>query len=399
MKYSIRAVSEAGTIENVIIDAVDIEQLNTLAIQQRLHVVSAREIRRRSYANVLKFNRAEKFVVSLFAEELHALLTAGLSLIEALRTLLEKEGKTTNRDAVKRIVMSLDSGTKFSAALSEQPGCFPPLFIGVIAASEKTNDLPKALKQYLEYDGRGRKLKEKIVSASIYPATLIFVGVFVTAFLAGYVVPKFAVVYEGSGREMPVMSALLLQFGAFVAAHFTEVLTAALILITAFTPYARHLFRRLGFLGIISCVPIFRAQAKLYELSKIYMMTGMLLNGGVPLTAALRTVQTSVPKFTGTKIELAQKQILEGQSASAAFATAGLSTAVSARLLKAGEQSGKLGSMLTKSAEFYDGEIGRWIDMFTRIFEPALMVLIGLVVGIIVILLYMPIFDLAGSIS
>jgi general secretion pathway protein F len=126
---------------------------------------------------------------------------------------------------------------------------------------------------------------------------------------------------------------------------------------------------------------------------------GMLLEGGITIVATLDTVQGMVSANIKKNLQLAKESIQCGMPLSAAFDAHQLTTPISLRMLRVGEKSGAMGNMLTQSAEFYDGEISRWIDRFTRTFEPLLMAVIGIIVGGIVVLLYMPIFDLAGSMS
>jgi general secretion pathway protein F len=125
----------------------------------------------------------------------------------------------------------------------------------------------------------------------------------------------------------------------------------------------------------------------------------MLLEGGIPIVSAMETVKGIVSSHIKQGLQAAKQSIEAGTPLSVAFEVNQLTTPISLRMLRVGERSGELGKMLTQSASFYDGEISRWIDRFTRTFEPLLMAGIGLIVGAIVVLLYMPIFDLAGSLS
>ena len=136
-----------------------------------------------------------------------------------------------------------------------------------------------------------------------------------------------------------------------------------------------------------------------FELARLYLALGTLLAGGLPILPALQLCDGLVTARTNLALQQAARRIREGQTASTAFEEAGLCTPVALRLMRVGERTGQLGDMLTRSARFHDGEIERFIARFTRSFEPLLMAAIGLVVGAIVVLLYMPIFDLAGSIQ
>jgi general secretion pathway protein F len=138
---------------------------------------------------------------------------------------------------------------------------------------------------------------------------------------------------------------------------------------------------------------------RIYQLSRLYLTLGMLLEGGIPIVAAMETACGTVSPAMRDSLLRARAAVQSGEPLSAAFLAQDLTTPISLRMLRVGERSGELGAMLTQSAAFYDGEISRWIDRFTRMFEPLLMAAIGVVVGTIVVLLYMPIFDLAGSLS
>jgi general secretion pathway protein F len=152
-------------------------------------------------------------------------------------------------------------------------------------------------------------------------------------------------------------------------------------------------------LSLASRLPSIAQRLKIYELSRLYLTMGMLMEGGIPAVHAMQTVAGMVSEKIRFQLLEARQKIESGESISAAFETHQLTTPISLRLLRVGEKTGDMGSMLMQSAAFYDGEITRWVDRFTRMFEPLLMAIIGIVVGLIVVLLYMPIFDLAGSIS
>jgi general secretion pathway protein F len=150
---------------------------------------------------------------------------------------------------------------------------------------------------------------------------------------------------------------------------------------------------------LLAVIPGTRPKLEVLEVSRLYLTLGMLLQGGLPIVPALQLARSVLPVARQSAIEHASKRIAEGEPLSDAFVATGLSTPVALRLLKVGERSGQLGAMLVRTAEFYESETTRWIERFTKAFEPALMAAIGLVIGLIVILLYMPIFDLAGSLQ
>jgi general secretion pathway protein F len=335
----------------------------------------------------------------LFSQELLALLSAGLGIVEALEALLEKESNPGTRSVLERLLGGLREGKRFSRVLAEQPDLFPPLYAGIVRAAEGTSDLPRSLARFIDYQQRVDIVRAKLISAAIYPVILLMVGAGVSAFLIGYVVPRFAEVYQGAGRDLPWMSKMLLNWGQFAASHGPLLAATAAVLLALALLGVRHLMKRGRLARLVQRLPGIGERVRIYELARLYLTLGMLAEGGIVIVQAIETVQGMVSPAVRLRLAAAKAAIESGLPLSAAFEAHGLTTPISLRMLRVGERTGDMGPMLTQSAAFYDGEISRWIDRFTRTFEPLLMAAIGLVVGAIVVLLYMPIFDLAGDMS
>jgi general secretion pathway protein F len=335
----------------------------------------------------------------LFSQELLALLTAGLGIVEGLEALLEKEANPATRSVLERLLGGLREGQRFSAVLAEQPDLFPPLYIGIVKAAEGTSDLPRSLSRFIDYQQRIDLVRGKLVSAAIYPCILLLVGGGVSMFLIGYVVPRFAEVYQGAGRDLPWLSQQMLNWGQFASGHTGLLLAIIAAVLTALVLGVRRLAGNGGVVRLLGRLPGIGERVRIYELSRLYLTLGMLSEGGITIVHAINTVQGMVSAGLRQNLQAARADIESGQPLSGAFDTHQLTTPISLRMLRVGERTGDMGPMLTQSAAFYDGEITRWIDRFTRTFEPLLMAGIGLVVGAIVVLLYMPIFDLAGDMS
>jgi general secretion pathway protein F len=138
---------------------------------------------------------------------------------------------------------------------------------------------------------------------------------------------------------------------------------------------------------------------RIYQLARFYRTLGMLLRGGIPIVPALDMVMGLLPTAMRPQLEAARADIRDGQSLSVAFDTRGLSNPVSLRMLRVGERTGQMGEMMERIAAFFDDDIAEAIDWFIRLFEPILMIVMGVVIGVIVLLMYAPIFELAGSIQ
>ena len=395
MQFAVRTLAPDMSIANIVVDAADALDARRQVEARGLFVSSIEPARGARLAG----QRGGKLSLVLFSQELLALLKAGLGIVEGLEALLEKEATPAARSVLERLLAGLREGKRFSAVLAAQPELFPPLYVGIVRAAEGTSDLPRALARYIDYQQRIDTVRAKIVSASIYPVILLMVGGGVSAFLIGYVVPKFAEVYHGAGRNLPWMSQLLLDWGQFASAHGSAIGLCALLLVCGAVAGVRRLLRGGGMAQLLARLPGIGERARIYELSRLYLTLGMLSEGGITIVNAIETVQPMVSGTVRKGLVAARAAIESGQPLSNAFEANGLTTPISLRMLRVGERTGEMGPMLTQSAAFYDGEIGRWIDRFTRTFEPLLMAAIGLVVGAIVVLLYMPIFDLAGDMS
>jgi general secretion pathway protein F len=271
--------------------------------------------------------------------------------------------------------------------------------VGIVRAAEGTSDLPRALERFIEYQQRIDTVRAKVVSAAIYPAILLLVGGGVSIFLMSYVVPRFAEVYQGAGRNLPWMSRVMLEWGQFAGNHAGALAAGFALAIGAAIAGVRRMMANGGIVRLLGRLPGIGERVRIYELSRLYLTLGMLTEGGITIVQAIETVQGMVSANVKSGLQLAKAAVEAGLPLSTAFEANALTTPISLRMLRVGERTGDMGPMLTQSAAFYDGEISRWIDRFTRTFEPLLMAGIGLIVGAIVVLLYMPIFDLAGEMS
>jgi general secretion pathway protein F len=393
MQYLVRALDAGQQVHTLLLDALDEADAHEQARAQRLVPLSVAPrpgVWRR---------RGDRFGLLLFAQELNALLSAGLSVIEALDALVEKDPQPAHRAVLARLAGQLRQGQRLSTALRQQPAVFPPLFVGVVQAAEGTSDLPRALSRYLDYETRMQAVRHKVSSAAIYPAILMVVGLAVSLFLLGYVVPRFAAVYDGAGRSLPWASQLLMQWGQFAGAHAGALAAAALAGAAAAMWWLRGVLASGGWWRALSVLPGARPKLQVLQLSRLYLTLGMLLEGGIPIQHALKLCTAVVDADRVAALDAVRGDVESGQPLSDSLQAHGMSTPVALRLLRVGEQSGQLGAMLMRTAAFYDDETGRWIDRFTKAFEPVLMAAIGIVIGLIVILLYMPIFDLAGSLQ
>ncbi len=334
-----------------------------------------------------------------FTQELVALLDAGLSLTESIETLSEKEADVGIKRTLEQIRNRLFEGQTLSTSLAELPGSFPPLYVATVRASERSGAIREALSRYVTYQQQVDVLRKSLVNASIYPAVLAVAGTLVTVFLLAYVVPRFSGIYEDLGSELPFASRMLMKWGQMLQAHGL----AIFLLFGATFAAAGYFFSRPGTRAAIgrqvARIPALGQQLRIYQLARLYRTVGMLLRGGTPAVSAFDMSAGLLSAAMRPALAAATLAVREGQSIANSLQHHGLTTPVAARMLRVGERSGNMGEMMERIAAFYDDELGRWVGFMTRLIEPVLMTVIGLIIGVIVVLMYFPIFELAGSIK
>lgn len=334
-----------------------------------------------------------------FAQEVLTLNKAGFSLVETLETLLTNEKNSLYKNVVIGILSRLKSGETFSQALAAFSDHFPSLFIESIRASEQTGDIPCALHRYLAYEEQVDTLKNQIIAASVYPLLLIASGFIVIVFMLGYVVPRLAGAYENVRGQAPALSQLLFAWGEIVNQHGSLVAFGGSGIISLTTYAAIRAYRHNHGFRLSCNLPVLGPYIRTYHLARLYRTIGMLLAGGTPLVNTLSMARGILPPTLQPALDSARHSILEGLSLSQAFASTGLATQVATRLFRVGERSGEMASIMEQIANFHDERLTQDIKQLIRLIEPMLMIVIGAVIGGIVILMYMPIFELAGSIG
>jgi len=393
VEFRIKALDASASVVSCVIDAVDEAEARRQLALRELKIISLEPVRR-----LRRLFQAPQLQIAVFSQQLVSLLEAGLSLVEALEALAQKESNAGTKHTLDRILARLYEGQTLAAAIAEHPATFPDLYVASVRASEKTGALREALTRYIAYQEQADTLRKTLVNACIYPAVLLVAGLLVTLFLMGYVVPRFSSIYEDVGTELPLASRLLLEWGKLIDAH-AALVTAGVVggLAGAIYGLARPTVRTAAG-AWLARIPAIGRQLHVYQLARLYRTVGMLVRGGMPAVPALRMSGGVVLAGARAAYAAATRAVSEGQSLADAMERNGLTTPVAARMLRVGERSGNMGEMMERIADFCDEELGRWVAVMTRLIEPVLMIVIGLVIGVIVVLMYFPIFQLAGSI-
>jgi general secretion pathway protein F len=347
----------------------------------------------------VRLSRHEAFPLRLFSQELAVLLGAGIPLLEAVVTLREKEGSAAAARALSAVEDRLRAGESFSAALSIRPEAFDALFVAVISSAERTGQLREALRSHAAYLAWTQSLRDRLVGASVYPLLLVFAGVAVVLFLMIYVVPRFAGLLDGVTGDMPAASRALLALGQWTGAHpLPSAVGAVALLASPWLAWQLPALRE-RLLAATWSMPVLGGRLHLLALARLYRTLSMLLSAGVPLVAALRTSRAVIAAHLRGRLDAATARVERGERLSDALVLEGLATPVSVRMVRVGERSGSVGPMLGDAAAFYDEELARLTDLVTRLVSPLLMLVIGGLIGTVVVLMYLPIFQLMESVQ
>ena len=393
MRYSVTALDPAAGLVSLTLDAASEAELREKIVRQGLTAI------RIAPRRLFNLKPRKHFNLALFSHELKALLGAGLSVVEGLETLLEKSPQGETRRVLEGVNQRIREGRTLSESIEAEPTAFPQLYVASLRAAERTGAIEEALGRYLHYQERLDRLREKLVSASIYPALLLLAGLGVSIFLLGYVVPKFAGIYQDSGRDLPAASRLLMQWGMFISGHSWLMLAGLVATAAAAFVWLSQFNGRRTLGKMLWRLPWLGEQLRVYQLARFYRTVGMLLSGGLPVLTALDRARALLPAHMASALRAAREQVASGISFSVAMQTHNLTTPVALRMLRVGEKTGALDQLMERAALFHDDELTRTVERATRMFEPLLMMFIGLLIGGIVVLMYLPVFELAGSLQ
>lgn len=338
-----------------------------------------------------------RFPLTLFSHEVKALLEAGLPLVEVLTALTERESTTVHKADLEELKRCVENGESLSQALAHQPRNFPALFVASVRSGERTGDLPRVIGRYLAYSEQLDELKRKLLSAVTYPMLLLTVGTAVVLFLLVYLVPRFSAIYQQIDAELSLPAELLLNWGVWAQQHPVWLGVGLLAIPGLLLASARHARLRNGVTRRLLASRYIGRHWHSFNISRYCRSLALLTDGGIPLPEAMHLARGLLPDLLQQRLDRAIEGIRSGQRLSDALADSALLTPIALRLLRAGERSSDVPRMLEQAADFHDRELAHLLERSAKLAEPLLMLLIGLLIGSIVVLMYLPIFELAGS--
>lgn len=396
MRFRIRLFDPAsGAVRTVVAEGADEAAVRGLHAGGREIVVAAQPLRRFAWRLPGSGTAAD---IGLLCIELARLLRAGLTLPEAIETQMSRVQEPA-RSVYAALRDRLLEGKRLSDAM-EAGGHFPLVLTAAVRASERSGRVADALEEYARYDQSIRELRRKLVNSAIYPATVIGFGVLVSLFLLGYVVPRFAGIFEGTAAHATRATGLLLAFGGLVNRHAEWIVVLLLVATVGATLLLRDPRLRAALLTRVAVAGPVARWLRRFQLARITHAMAMLLSNGFTVPDAMRLASAlAVQPDLATAMTQASGRIDAGQSASVSWTAAGLADAYATRVLQAGERTGNLAGCFDTLAQTYRADVETALERATRLVEPILLMVVATLIGTIVVLMYMPIFDLAGSLG
>jgi general secretion pathway protein F len=393
MLFSLKVVRDNQLPYQLKLDAATLNEARAQAENSGLKVLQIK-----SASNAFSRQKSQ-FPLMLFCQEFRVLLEAGLSMTDVLDTLIQKENNAINKSSLQQLLTAIQEGQALSQAMSAQANIYPSLLIASVSTAETTGNLPEALARYSQYAENVDLLKKRIVSASIYPAIVVSFGLLVFMFLLLYVIPKFSNIYQTQVRQVSGSTQFILSLGHFSERYavYALIVLSGLILLVLWA--IKQPSVRAKFYDILWQLPYLGEKVRLYHLSRFYRTFAMLLKSGVTVSAGLGMVSNMLGAGLQDNLLKAKRLINEGKTFSEAFDNSALTTPVALRLFRVGEKTGTLEKMMEHAASFHEEQMLRWVDKFTKIFEPTLMAVIGILIGGLVLMMYLPIFDLASGLE
>jgi type IV pilus assembly protein PilC len=341
---------------------------------------------------------SREFVV--FNQELATLLKAGMPLVQSLDILRGRMAHPLFKGVLDDVHEKVRAGT----ALSDAFGAYPDLFSGVYTASlmagEKSGSLENVLRRYVSYVKVIAAVKRRTVSALIYPAVLLSLSLVVVGIIVVRVVPEFSDFYAQFGKELPLVTRVIVGVSNAVRTQGLVVLLAIATAAVAVNGWLRRPGQRERIDRWLLSLPAVGSTARKFATSQLARTLATLLGGGIPLVNAIEVASRSIGnRSMAAAMETVGGRVREGESFAAALAARGVFPDVAVKMAEVGEATGALQEMLNSLADFYDEEIETDLGRFVTLVEPALLVVMGIVIASLLLALYMPLFQISNVVG
>ncbi|MCK5613043.1 type II secretion system F family protein [Candidatus Pacearchaeota archaeon] len=335
-----------------------------------------------------------------FNQQFLVLIKSGVTIVSALDTIIEQDDKSELNKLLKDIREDISSGESLSEAFGKYAHFFSNLYISSLQTGEKSGALPLALTRYLEYMKKTAEIKKKVISASIYPIILIAASIFVITFLMIYVVPVIAETFLETSTQLPLITLTLLSVSGMIKSNLLYTFLFGIFILSSIVTLRKTEAGKIQIDKLKLMIPFFGELYINYSISKLSRAIATMLEGGTPLVDSVKISSGTLNnQILRLRLEDVKRNIEQGKGFSESLSLAGTFPKMAVRMIDAGERSGVLDQVLNDVADFYDNDVDVKLSVLTSAIEPVLMAFMGLLIGLIVLALYLPIFQLAGTIG
>ena len=335
----------------------------------------------------------------VFNQELLALIKAGLPVLRVWDLLIERARHQGFQHALRMVRQDIRGGSSASEALAKHPSYFSELYVATIKAGEQSGNLVDVLQRFITYLKLMIGLRQKVAKALAYPGFLVLVGVAVVGFLLSYVMPTFVSVYAETAKSLPAATQLLIDLVSTVKVYVVPGFALCIALLLAGRAYYATVNGHLVIDRFLLRAPVLGAIFIKHHTIQLARTLGTILAGGTPLVEALHITKSAISnRFIAAGVADAVDEIREGTTLAAALDRPKVFPKLAMEMLSVGEETGSLEAMLHDIAEFYEGDLDLRLTQLTTWIEPVLLLIMGVVVGGIVVIMYLPVFQMAGNV-
>jgi len=338
--------------------------------------------------------------ISLFCKQMSVMLNSGIPLNNAVDILEQQTDAKNLKSSLKVISKGLKEGNQLSKSLIEQNGLFPDLLIRMVQAGEKTGKLDEVLERMSEHYNKELKTSRQIRGAMIYPAVLAFLAVAATLVLLYVVIPNFSGIFEQSGVALPLPTRIVLAASNFVQSYWYILFGGVGLLVFLFLRYRSTEAGRYQLDQLKLKMPVVKGPMQKIVTARFASTLATLTSAGIPLVEAIDSAAaTTNNAVVIDKLRIANEGLQKGERLTGMLTSTGLFPPMMLSMVKIGEESGSLESMLNKTSDFYEEELEAAIKQLLSLLEPAMIIIMGVIIGGIVASVMLPMFEIANAVQ
>ncbi|MBA3272153.1 MAG: type II secretion system F family protein [Acidobacteria bacterium] len=336
----------------------------------------------------------------VFNQELATLLKAGMPLVQSLDILRTRLANAVFKAVLDDVHEKVRSGTALSDAFQAHGDLFPSVYTASLMAGERAGNLDAVLRRFVAYAKVVDTVRSRTISALVYPVILIGLAIVLVGIIVIKVVPTFSEFYGSFEAELPLSTRVIVGLSDLVRTNLLLITVSVVGAIVAFYAWIKRPGQGARFDRIVMKVPVIGPSVQKFATAQLARTLATLLGGGIPLVNALEISSRSTGnRHMGGEMTLVAQRVREGQGFAATLLERQVVPDVAIKMIEVGESTGALQEMLNSLADFYDEEIETEVGRFVTIIEPALLIIMGIVIAVIVLALYLPLFELTAVIG